>query len=715
MNTMTQTFRLTALAAALMAVYGMALAEDNGLAELTKPDSSVSLGLGNWTKDRPQQGIYDGMREMGAYGLIDADVVKRNDDTGTWMTLKARNLGIENREIRGEYLRQGDVGVSLEYSRIPRDNPNTFTTRLQGIGDTTQIVSNSTTTPFRTVNLGTTRDATKLNFYKSLAPNLDFKLSFRHEEKSGERQWGRGSAAEFAVEPIDSTIRQLDGVLNYTTEKLQLSGGYSGSWYNNQHNLVTVFTGRLNNAPTYLSQPLDNQAHRLFLNGGYNFTPTTRATVKLAYARATQDEHLPTKDIAGLSLAGSPSSLDGEVNTTLAQVALTSRPLKNLSLLASIRYLNVEDETPVNRFVQTNAACASGQCVDNTPFSYKTLTSKLEGTYRLTDQYSLNAGVEERRQDRHVPVSNANGVGGTDTQRVVPMRSEVDETTLRMELRRLLSEVLTGSVGYLVSDRTGSNYTFAAGPGNGSSNGFTNISNLINPINIADRERRKVRLGLDWTPLQALSVQLIAEDGRDNYDRDSDRPFGLDEGTTRLFSLDASYTLSKAWQVNAWYSYDHSEAKQFAARAANAGGGAAIKRYKLEDTGDTLGVGLRGDVTPRLKFGADLQWTRTLSKYDQQINRLAGGAVLPANFSGNLPDIENKLIRLSVFSTYAVDKHSDVRVDLIHERWRTDDWTWMFADGTPFTYGTTTDGTTVTAKARQTANFAGVRYIFKFQ
>jgi hypothetical protein len=51
----------------------------------------------------------------------------------------------------------------------------------------------------------------------------------------------------------------------------------------------------------------------------------------------------------------------------------------------------------------------------------------------------------------------------------------------------------------------------------------------------------------------------------------------------------------------------------------------------------------------------------------------------------------------------------------IHERWRTDDWTWSFSTGLPFTFGTTTDGTIVTAEPKQYATFLGARYIYKFQ
>ena len=54
-----ETLRLTALAAALLSVYGPALAED--------AQGEVSVGGGGWTNDRHQAGMYDGMRDKGVY------------------------------------------------------------------------------------------------------------------------------------------------------------------------------------------------------------------------------------------------------------------------------------------------------------------------------------------------------------------------------------------------------------------------------------------------------------------------------------------------------------------------------------------------------------------------------------------------------------------------------------------------------------------------
>lgn len=708
MNVTQKKFRLSAVAFAMMSVFGSAIADDEEIAELIKPESSISIGAGAWSSDRRQQGIYDGMRDSGVYGLIDADIIKRDDATGTWMKLKATNLGIDNREIRGEYLRQGDFGVSLDYNRLTRENPNTYTTRLQGIGTTSQVGSTTLTPSLQSVSLSTVREGVGLGLYKNLAPGLDLNFSFKTEEKSGTRAWGRGSAAQFAVEPIGSTTNQVEGTLSYTSKTFQLSGGYYGSWYDNRNTMVSFYTTTVGNAPTYLSLPLDNQAHQIFLNGGYTFTPTTRATFKVSYTRATQDDHLPTKDVPGLSLASSPSSLNGQVNTTLVQLGVTSRPIKDLSLVANLRYHDFDDATPVNRYVQQVVGgvlqpCGSGaaQCVDNTPMSYRTLSGKLEGTYRLGDGYSVIAGVEERHQDRSLPAATS-VTGGVDNQRVVPMRSKLDETTWRLELRRSLSDAVNGSLAYLNSRRTGSTYT-PAGAGAGGA-----ASDYINPINIADRDRNKLRLAIDWTPVESLSFQFSLEGGRDRYDHDAARPYGLIDGSNQLATLDAAYTLSDKWKVNAWYSYDRTHASQLNSRTLAT---RSTKDNDLSDTGNSVGLGLRGEVTSRFKLGTDLLWARNVSRYEQSLNALQASGM-----EGNLPAIENKLTRLSVFSIYSLDKSSDLRLDLISEHWKTNDWSWMFANGTPFTYGTgNTDSTVVTSNPRQSSTFIGMRYIYKFQ
>lgn len=697
-------FRLTAMAAALMVAYGTALADDEEIRALSQPDSFVSLGLGNWSHDRNQQGIYDGMREGGIYGLFDLRLQKRDDESGTWYRVDGARLGLDNRRVDAEVNHQGDMGAQINYQRISREHPLVINTGLQGIGTTDLTLSGAggDALPFREVKLGTNRDIVQVGVFKHLSEALKLKLGFRSEEKDGTRHWGLGSAALFLVEPIDSTTEQLDLTLEYTADKLQLAGGYIGSWYSNSNKLVMA---TINGAaqpgttsapnPTPLSQPLDSQAHQLFVNGGYSFTSSTRATVKLSRTVATQDEQLPTFTLAAPNdpFVGSPSSLDGKIVTSLAELGVSSHPISDLSLTGQLRYHNVDDQTPLAGFVGSNTT--GEPSVHNTPHSYKTVSGKFEAAYRLPARFRLIGGVDVKRQDRSAPVFVE--------ERYVPYRTEVDETTLRLQLRRSMSETVNGAVTFLHSKRDGSSYVAPHDP---------EIFDTINPLHIADRTRNKVRVSMDWSPSEVFGVQFNIEDARDDYDHDSERPYGLQDGSAQLVSLDARYALSDDWQLNGWVSHDQTKARQLAGRwPRNAASPVPdmVKDADLRDKGDSIGLGVRGAVGESLKLGADVQWTRTTSEYDESTDPARADSELP------LADIENKLTRVSIFARYMLAKNRELRVDAVHERWETDDWSWSFADGSPFTYGTTTDGTTVMVEPKQTTSFVGVRYIYRFQ
>jgi hypothetical protein len=376
-------------------VLSAALAGACGFAFAQQPVGSLSVGAGYWSDDRPRWGVYDGMSEQGPYLLLDGTISQRNDATGASFRLDASNLGLDTREIRAEFGRQGNVGLFLEYSRIPREDPFTYFTGVQGIGTTTLRVPAIASPPLTEVHLGTVRDRVGAGVVKHFGGGYDFRVNFVNETKNGTRLWG--GRAEFA-EPIDSLTRQLEAILGYTSQAFQLQAGYYGSWYTNENKIVdTALTTGAN--PFFLSLPLDNQAHQLFANGGYNFTPATRGTFKVAYTRATQDETIPVG--AGVAVfAGAPRNLDGRLDNTLLEAGLTSRTTNNFSWLAKLRYYESEEKTPQYRVVQatsTNAGTFCGDvqfltCVDNTPLSFETLTGRLEGTYRFGQGLSLMAG-----------------------------------------------------------------------------------------------------------------------------------------------------------------------------------------------------------------------------------------------------------------------------------------------------------------------------------
>jgi len=689
-------FGLTALAASLFAAYG-------GAAPAQELEGSVSVGGGGWTNDRPQAGQYDGMRDKGFYPTLDADLQKRDDATGIDWGLKIRDLGLDTREISVEGQRQGDIGGSFEYVRIPRDNPFTINTGVIGTGGTRQIVPAATIVPGsgRDLETSTTRDRYTAKFFKSLGSGFSFNATYSLENKDGSRPWGRGGAPEFAMEPINSTTRQWEAVLNYAGERLQLQAGYYGTAYDNSNGLVVTSTSNLANTSQYfnLTLPLDNRSHQFFVNGGYNFTPTTRGTFKASYARATQDEFLPTARPGLTFPAGNapsplaPNHLDGRIDTTHVEAGLTSRPVTDLTLNANLRYRNFDDKTPIKGLVFSGPT----PTVFNTPWSYKTWTGKVDATYRLRDGYSLLGGAEYSSQDRWVPSKGA---------LFVPFRSDLDELTLRAGVRKSMSETVNGSLTYQYSDRDGGSYKVPNDP-------TMPGENLINPLNISDRKRNKIRGLVDWAPTDKVTLTFSAEYSHDDY---SGLPFGLEKGKAYAASVDGSYQLSADWSLNAWVAFDQTKASETTQNWTSTPTLQTVKDNNLKENGVSFGAGLRGAVD-KLKLGADLERFRSVNKYNQNLNVLVAGGELNANLVPS-PDITNKMLRLKAFAQYPIQKNADLRFSFIYEKWKTDDWSWMLlpASGpTPFVYGSATDGTSVFADQKQQSVFGGVRYTYRFE
>lgn len=695
-----QTFALTALAAALLSSYAqMAAAADDELAQYIKPDeSSVSLGLGNWSDKRMQQGKFDGMRDKGTYGSVDGSYVKRDDATGTWTSLYLKNLGLNNAEFGAEYEKQGDWGVSLGYSQIRREHPVTINTGLKGIGTQTQTITAVAPGAGSDVLLDLRREGTTIGMFKRFSPELEFKVNFKNEEKEGNRQWGvraysllgcssakvAGCAAlltipSFVAEPVNSTTRQLDVSLNYQDKALSIAGGYYGSWYNNKNSGLNVLFGT---GSTEMSLPPDNQAHQLHARVNYAFTPTTRGLFKLAYTHATQNDPFMATTNNGVAawapLPSTGSSLNGVVDTTDMLFSLSARPMPKLSMRAELSYYDRNDKTPLRI-----DAISGGVNYRNNPFRFTNTKGKLEGDYRLTEDYSLSAGIDYFRQRRRLSdeIVKVNEL-------FVPYRSSIEEKSYRFTLRRAMSEELSGSIGYSHGNRTGSSYDDV---------NVSVDSATITPIYLADRKRDKWKFALDWAATEKFGMQASYANARDNYPVSGVRKDGVRSGKADIFTLDANLALNDDWKANAWYSRD--------SNLLSLTGPVTGVTDWVEDSRDqaqSIGFGIKGKVTGALTLGANLDVTESKGEFKQN----------PSSASP-LPNVTNRETKVALFADYAIEKNSSVRVDLISERYRTDDWQWKFSNGTDFSYAT--EGTRVSQNSNQSATFVGVRYSYKFQ
>ena len=737
------------IAFAVLAALVPAQAQDIG--ELTAPGTSISIGVGAATgdsKDRARFGMYNGLRDHGTNGLLGFSYLNRDNTSGKWITIEGRNLGLDSRELSFSYRNLGDLKFTADYGELVRHDPRTINTSLVGAGTTTPTVSLlATPGTGQELNLELKRKSIGFIVEKQLGNALQLEVNFKNEDKKGARFFGKGfacstnwrdvgacsgtsaSAVLMLPEPVDSTIRQLDAKLNYSGEKLRLSGGYYGSFYTNSNGTLTpTISGGFSNQnggaqaadallATTMGQPMalppDSQAHQLFLAGNYTLTPKTRLNFKYAYTHATQNE-----SFSGSGLANAPagrSDLGGVIDTTRAQVGFSSHPLEKVHLHGDLAYESKNNKTPLayyNSFYQcappavynsTTRSCSAAWTTGtftNGNQSPKKYDAKLEASYKLPQQLLLTGGLRYEREDfGTIPSTEVpGGVSG--------LRQKMEEKGYRVELRRMMSETFTGAVSYISSRKKGVSSWLQ--PATLPSTGVTEVTDsriysrtAIFPFIYMDRQRDKVRVMGNWMPADRLSLQAFADVGSDTFSGPTEH--GLRQSKMDNVSLDAAYTVSDAWKLNAYLSRGRQSVD-----SGHSTGYDAV----LDDTAWSYGVGVAGKPSGRLQLGADLTGIEDTLAYKQTADASASAAnrALLAS-TGGLPDVTYRLLRLKLFAEYGLNKASYLRLDLVHQRTMFNEWTYNF-NGTSYLYS---DNTTLNAKQSQNVTFLGVSYIYKFQ
>ncbi len=694
------------LVIALMAAFGPAQADDE-IDKLIKPDTtSISVGIVGATgarEDRSLSWQYDGWGDTRAAALLDFEYVQRHDETGTWT-----RLGLDNRELHFSRDVQGQWKISGAYSEQVRYDPLTLNTGMQGIGTTTPTANLVGLGAGANVNLDLKRKAFALSGTRWLSPNLSVEANFKTEDKVGARLSGIGGYCSNAIspfcngatstvaamfllpEPVNTTTRQIEGQIHYVNDKLSLTGGYYGSFFDNANSTVALggIGGVLGAGATQtalagnLSQPIalspDNQAHQFFLSGTYALQPTARFNFKVAYTHATQNQ-----SFAGLG-AG---SLDGAVDTTLGQAGLTMRPVKNLTLNFSGRFEDKKDNTRLGNYLVDG----TGALYTNSPNNSLRASGKAEALYQFSNNYRGLLALDYAYVNRDRPVATTL-ISSTS---MAALRERTNEVGVRAELRRSMSETVNGSVSVGRSERDGYRW-YSLDPATGyafmSYAASSGLSGTF-PMTMVDRSRDYIKVMADWAPTQALSIQLALDQGTDHFKGPTSA--GLNDTDAFSFSVDANYKLNDMWMLTGYAS----SGKQTMRMRQEIG-----YLADLDNLSNAIGLGASGAIGPKLQVGGNLSYLKDVNSY--KIGMTTGAAI-----TNPPPDENYRGTVLKLYGKYALDKASDVQVDLVHQRIKYDHWAWG-SGGVPFSY---TDNSTVSMQPVQNTTFIGVRYSYKFK
>jgi MtrB/PioB family decaheme-associated outer membrane protein len=697
-------FRPTLVMLAVMAACSAAQAQPSTM------DASVSVGVGAASGDaagRALFGQYNGLRRRSTIGLLDAEYDRRNDEAGSSTQFSAINLLGDTRELRFGWKHQGDWKFAAHYSDGVREDP--------------LAASNGS-------ELKLTRTQFGMTYTKTLSRQWQLELGLSSEKKEGARLFGIGFSCPSSLaptcrgstgtetgwallmlpEPIDARHGQIEARLSFAGEQLRASVGYHASFYRNAlGSLQPAVPSSLNNAlgdllplssglQAILNQPValppDNQAHQLDVLGSYALAPTTHLNFKLAHARATQHQ-----DFAAAGLSGAPSgvaNLGARVDTTLAQLGLSARPWPKLSLQARLRYEERDDSTPLALYNVEGSASYTNRQLPGSKWR-----ANAQANYQFTSDLRGSLGADYEAIDRGVftPTSAVAGISA--------LRQKTDETGLRAELRRRMNENLSGAIVLATSRRKGSNWLR-----DNSGLGVTEVPDASDPAagltngifmpTLADRRRDTLKLRADWQPSDELSLQASAQSGFDRFTTPS--VYGLRKSGNDQINLDANYALSERWRFNANLGWANQTLRQ-----ARPGG----VTLDYDNRSGSFGLGLIGKPVAKLEIGAQLAYVDDRSRYAQAADAgtaPADAALLAA--TGGLPDIVFRQAVWTLYGRYELDKRSEVRLDLVHQRSTWTDWAWGY-NGVPFSYS---DGTTLSQQPHQRASFLGLRYIHRW-
>jgi hypothetical protein len=362
---------------------GAQVTPNDALQRLISPDiTAVTIGAAAITGDNADRSLfsqYRDWRDREAMLRLDLDFVRREEATGTWLHMRVTRLKTPNSAsaTSGKAWK-----LFVDFNSMVRNYPRTIHTGLDGAGGTNPIVSLLPASGGGNgLDLQTRRRGMTLGGETRLTPELSVDASLRIVTKEGARLFGRGFNCPALMPPrgmqrtggqrrpmgLADAARATQSTTgswrrrSTTSARTVLAATYYGSFYKNDASrLAPTISGNLNDPlgnpmgsaagsvaltdglRAILQQPIalapDNLAHQFAMSGNFAFNPQTRATFHLAYTHATQNE-----DFAAMGLGDAPAgrtNLGGVLDTTLAQLGVSTRPVRDLTLVADLRYEN---------------------------------------------------------------------------------------------------------------------------------------------------------------------------------------------------------------------------------------------------------------------------------------------------------------------------------------------------------------------------------------
>jgi MtrB/PioB family decaheme-associated outer membrane protein len=605
------------------------------------------------------------------------------------------------------------------------------------------------------MDIGTTRKNTTLSGGVVINSQLNYTFDYNHLDQSGAKLMGFGVAGVGGAS--GETISILPMPTNYKTDTFNVAMNWRqddayatmslySSVFRDGYNSVSFqnWSGTSTSTQLMPTAP-DNSFNQVNVSGGYKLSPQTKLAANFSYGGGTQN--VPFVSTNGLLLnTGIPSSLNGSIINTHADVKLTNQTNSDLLMSVAYKYDQRNNQTTSNLY---NFNAISGQHpvnYPNTPLSTRKEQLEVAGDYRLKQDQHLRMSVSHENYERWCNnFASGGGTAYTATTNCVVAKSSADDkidatyriktnedTHVRMGVG--YSDRKTVSDPYALQDFLSQN---GAVPGPVPATGNTtpkgqNAGDYYGfyPVFSASRQQQYVKASVNWQATEQLELGVS---GRYTDDKYPDSTYGVQNGKSWSLNLDATYNYRENGSLNAYVSQqsrqrDMTNLQRYSTTASAASATAvnipavATWTNKLTDEDLTVGLGFKqgGLMAGKFELAGDLSYSLGNAGYNTQLNYTNATTVATGSKTcsdptilscGQLPDIRTSTTRLKLTGTYQVDKSSKVVLVYLQQRMSMSDY---FYNGYQLGSNPTNMMPTNQTSGSYSANAFGASFIHNF-
>jgi MtrB/PioB family decaheme-associated outer membrane protein len=572
-----------ALASLLLALPVVALAQGQAPASIQSaadnaaPVGEVDFGM-RITGGLGDVGRFQTFRDPTSGPTLNRLTYERDRDT--WMfTARFDNVGYRDQRYQASFNKFGKVKASFDWNQIPTwysgVSQSPFTEELPGVfrlDDTIQqAVQNRTGTlqsyssVLRSFDTRARRDIADARFTYSATENMDLRVGYTTQARSGHQPWGASFGFSNANEvplTIDHRIHQVATELEWSTPRAMARVGYDGSWFNNgvetlvwdnplrftdQTNANAYSTGEGSGVGRMSIFP-DSSAHTVSASGSVALPARSRAFAYVSVGSWIQDERLlpHTINTAITPIPLARETADAEARITAMNYRFTSRPLPMLWVNGQFRLYDFDNRTPhfaVGQYVRLDGTVSSSVTGGSEPFEYTRHFADIDVSVTPFRHLALRAGYGREHDDRSYRYLEET------TENVV--RASVDATGFAWGSARLQ---------YDHAERHGEGFDEEV---------LDDIGEQLSlrQFDISDRDRDRVSAIVQVTPWDALAFNFTTSIGQDNR---PDAVFGLQDNDMRAVTFGVDVAPRDSFDFGVSYAFENYSTLQ-RSRQANPG------------------------------------------------------------------------------------------------------------------------------------------------